>query len=93
MHILILKVLSPKTLIQPTVVQNCPVKLLFMALWPNLREGKIRLITDRTDFPKLSVISGIKTSKGDIKPYKYRPVMMHAENATLKFEENGNVII
>ena len=35
----------------------------------------------------------IKTSKGDIKPYKYRPVMMHAENATLKFEENGNVII
>ena len=35
----------------------------------------------------------IKTSKGDIQPYKYRPVMMHAENATLKFEENGNVII
>ena len=34
-----------------------------------------------------------KTSEGDTKPYKYRPVMMHAENATLKFEENGNVII
>lgn len=35
----------------------------------------------------------ISTPQGEIKPYKYRPVMMHAENATLKFEENGNVII
>ena len=26
-------------------------------------------------------------------PSGARPVMMHAENATLKFEENGNVII
>jgi len=25
--------------------------------------------------------------------YEYKPVMKHAENATLKFEENGNVII
>lgn len=35
----------------------------------------------------------ISTPQGDIKPYKYRPVMMHAENASLRFLESGEVII
>jgi hypothetical protein len=35
----------------------------------------------------------IHTPDGDIKPYKYRPVMMHAENATLKFKEDGSLIL
>lgn len=33
----------------------------------------------------------ISTSHGDIRPYKYRPIMMHAENSSLKFEENGQL--
>ena len=35
----------------------------------------------------------IHTPAGDIKPFKYRAVMMHAENATLKFTEDGNLIL
>ncbi|MBR3143197.1 MAG: hypothetical protein IKF09_08650 [Clostridiales bacterium] len=35
----------------------------------------------------------IYTPKGDIRPYRFRPVMMHAENATLKFTEDGNLIL
>ena len=33
----------------------------------------------------------ISTPDGDLKPYRFRPVMMHAENATLKFDENGRI--
>lgn len=35
----------------------------------------------------------ISTPKGDIRPYRYRPVMMHAENATLGFGEDGELIL
>lgn len=35
----------------------------------------------------------ISTPEGDIKPFKYRPIMMHAENATLGFEEDGTLIL
>ena len=35
----------------------------------------------------------ISTPDGEFKPYRYRPVMMHAENATLKFDECGRAII
>ena len=31
----------------------------------------------------------INTPEGEIRPYRYRPVMMHAENATLGFTEDG----
>ena len=34
----------------------------------------------------------IHTSERDIKPYRFRPVMMHAENATLKFDEDGRIL-
>ena len=34
----------------------------------------------------------ISTPSGDIRPFRYRPVMMHAENATLKFTEDGKLI-
>ena len=34
----------------------------------------------------------IHTPEGDIKPYRFRPVMMHAENATLKFDEDGRIL-
>lgn len=35
----------------------------------------------------------ISTPTGDIRPFRYRPVMMHAENATLKFTEDGKLIL
>ena len=35
----------------------------------------------------------ISTPSGDIRPFRYRPVMMHAENATLRFTENGDLIL
>ncbi len=35
----------------------------------------------------------ISTPSGDIRPFRYRPVMMHAENATLKFTEDGKLIL
>ncbi len=35
----------------------------------------------------------IHTPEGDIKPFRYRPVMMHAENASLKFDGSGNLIL
>ena len=35
----------------------------------------------------------ISTPSGDIRPFRYRPVMMHAENATLKFTVNGVLIL
>ncbi len=34
----------------------------------------------------------LHTPEGDIRPYGYRPFMMHAENATLKFDEDGNIL-
>ena len=34
----------------------------------------------------------ISTPEGIIKPYRFRMVMMHAENATLKFDEEGRVL-
>ena len=34
----------------------------------------------------------ISTPEGIIKPYRFRIVMMHAENATLKFDEEGRVL-
>ena len=34
----------------------------------------------------------IHTPKGDIRPYRYRPIMMYAENATLKFDEEGKIL-
>ncbi|MCR5488883.1 MAG: hypothetical protein K6F03_02310 [Saccharofermentans sp.] len=34
----------------------------------------------------------IHTPEGDIRPYRYRPIMMHAENATLKFDEEGKIL-
>ena len=34
----------------------------------------------------------ISTPSGDIRPFRYRPVMMHAENATLRFTEEGKLI-
>ena len=34
----------------------------------------------------------ISTPTGDIRPFRYRSVMMHAENATLKFTEDGKLI-
>ena len=46
--------------------------------------GKIRSIE-----PVFGTV--ISTPDGDIKPYRFRPVMMHAENATLKFDENGRI--
>ncbi len=33
----------------------------------------------------------ISTPSGDIRPFRYRPVMMHAENASLRFTEDGNL--
>lgn len=35
----------------------------------------------------------ISTPSGDIRPFRYRPVMMHAENATLRFTEDGKLIL
>lgn len=35
----------------------------------------------------------LSTPSGDIKPFRYRPVMMHAENAALKFDGSGNLIL
>lgn len=35
----------------------------------------------------------LHTSSGDIRPFRYRPVMMHAENASLKFDENGKLLL
>ena len=35
----------------------------------------------------------ISTPTGDIRPFRYRSVMMHAENATLKFTEDGKLIL
>ena len=35
----------------------------------------------------------LHTSSGDIRPFRYRPVMMHAENASLKFDENGKLFL
>ena len=35
----------------------------------------------------------ISTPSGDIKPFRYRPVMMHAENAALKFDGSGNLVL
>lgn len=34
----------------------------------------------------------LSTPEGEIKPFKFRPVMMHAENASLRFEESGEII-
>ena len=34
----------------------------------------------------------ISTPEGIIKPYRFRMVMMHAENATLKFDEDGRIL-
>ena len=34
----------------------------------------------------------LSTPEGDIRPYRYRPIMMHAENATLKFDEEGKIL-
>ena len=34
----------------------------------------------------------IHTPEGDIRPYRYRPIMMHAENATLKFDKEGKIL-
>lgn len=35
----------------------------------------------------------IHTPSGDIRPYVYRPVLMHAENATLRFTEEGGYYV
>ena len=35
----------------------------------------------------------ISTPSGEIRPFRYRPVMMHAENATLRFTEDGKLIL
>ena len=35
----------------------------------------------------------ISAPTGGIRPFRYRPVMMHAENATLKFTEDGKLIL
>ena len=34
----------------------------------------------------------LSTPQGDIRPFRFRPVMMHAENATLKFTEQGEIL-
>ena len=34
----------------------------------------------------------LSTPQGDIRPFRFRPVMMHAENATLKFTEQGEIM-
>lgn len=47
--------------------------------------GKIRSIE-----PVFGTV--INTAAGEIKPYRYRAVMMHAENATLKFSEDGRLL-
>ena len=47
--------------------------------------GKIRSIE-----PVFGTV--LSTPQGDIKPYRYRSIMMHAENATLRFDEDGRIL-
>lgn len=65
---------------------NTPAGPVITKLGVELYEsGKIRSIE-----PVFGTV--ISTPDGDIKPYRFRPVMMHAENATLKFDENGRIL-
>lgn len=74
-------------------------KIRAVTLWPGdeidvlTQVGRIRSklgfeLYESGELKSIEPVYGtvIKTPDGVIRPYRYRPVMMHAENATLRFE-------